>query len=102
MFAFKQGLEASSHPLPWYGSICGFAVVPQKGALGPGGDAAAVLVLMEGGQLVLFALPELQPVPLGLPFQELPDLTLAHLAASPTAAGPHSATLRHLRVILIP
>ena len=98
-----QGGRPEPQSLPWYGVIKGFALVPQKGAIEAGSDPAAVLVLMEGGQLVLFDLPDLQPVPLNLPLQELPDLTILRLACSPAEAGPgslglHAATLERIRV----
>ena len=98
-----QGGRPEPQSLPWYGVIKGFALVPQKGAIEAGTDPAAVLVLMEGGQLVLFDLPDLQPVPLNLPLQELPDLTILRLACSLAEAGPgslglHAATLERIRV----
>lgn len=80
--------------------ICGFAVVPQKGALTADADAAAILVLMEGGQVVLYDLPDLRPVPLSLPFQELPDLTASQLtmSAGTEDVEAHSITLERLKV----
>ena len=102
-----QGGRPEPQSLPWYGLVKGFALVPQKGAIEAGTDPAAVLVLMEGGQLVLFDLPDLQPVPLSLPLQELPDLTILRLACSPAEAGPgslglHAATMERIRVTCRP
>ena len=61
---------------------------------------------MEGGQLVLFDLPDLQPIPLSLPLQELPDLTVSLLARSTEGAretlGPHAVTLERLQVCPLP
>jgi hypothetical protein len=63
------------HPLPWFGAVQGCALVPPKGSLGVVGEPAAVMVLSKGGQLMLHDLKTLQPVPLSLPFQELPAVT---------------------------
>ena len=104
-------MQGESHvrSLPWYGMIRGFTVVPQKGSLDAAAPAAALVVLMEGGQMVLFDLPELHPVPLSLPLQELPDITLTRLASS-SGAGPsdalglgeHAVSVERLRVIVYP
>lgn len=65
----------SAHALPWFGAVQGFALVPPKGSLGASGRPAAVIVLSEGGQLMVHDLANLQPMPLSLPFQELPAVT---------------------------
>ena len=87
--------------LPWYGMVHGYAVVPHKGAITDNAPAAAILVLMEFGHLVLFELPDLNPSPLSLALQELPELThslLAELAPANLPADGHTVTLEHLQV----
>lgn len=50
----------------------------------------------------MFDLPDLQPIPLSLPLQELPDLTVSLLARSAEGArealGAHAVTLERLQV----
>ena len=57
------------HPLPWFGTVEGFALVPPEGALVADEDPAAIVVLTEGGQLMVHDLSSFTPVPLNLPFQ---------------------------------
>lgn len=61
------------------------------------------MVLMEGGHLILFELPDLHPSPISLPLQELPELTcctLAESASADTHASSHAVTLEQLKVFL--
>jgi hypothetical protein len=69
--------------------VQGFALVPLEGSFGSGGsgEMAALIVLSEGGQLMVHDLRTLQPVPLSLPFQELPPVTASAFAPSEPAAG---------------
>lgn len=57
------------YALPWFGTVEGFALVPPEGALLASEDPAAVVVLTEGGQLMVHDLKTSIPVPLNLPFQ---------------------------------
>ena len=62
------------------------------------------MVLMEGGHLILFELPDLHPSPISLPLQELPELTCCTLAESASAdmhASSHAVTLEQLKVCLL-
>lgn len=71
------------HALPWFGAVQGFALVPPEGSLGnsgASGEMAALMVLSEGGQLMVHDLRTLQPSPLSLPFQELPPVTASAFA----------------------
>ena len=67
----------------------GFALVPPEGSFGSGGsgEMAALIVLSEGGQLMVHDLCTLQPVPLSLPFQELPPVTASAFAPSEPPVG---------------
>ena len=67
--------EPAARPLPWFGAVQGFALVPPEGSLGAAFEPAAAVVLTEGGQLMVHDLKSLQPLPLSLPFQELPPVT---------------------------
>ena len=57
------------HSIPWFGSVRGFALVPPDGSISERDNPAAVMVLTEGGQLMVHDLKTFQPVPLSLPFQ---------------------------------
>jgi hypothetical protein len=61
--------ESLGQPLPWFGTIDGYAAVPPPGTLGVHEDTAAIVVLTEGGQLMVHDLKTGAPVPLSLPFQ---------------------------------
>ena len=70
------------HPLPWFGTVEGYALVPPEGALTADEDPAAIVVLTEGGQMMVHDLRTFTPVPLNLPFQVGPAhpwRTLAHM-----------------------
>ncbi len=55
-----QGSESEEvHGLPWFGAIQGFALVPPEGALTPTAAPAAIIVLTEGGQLMVTPGPRL-------------------------------------------
>ncbi|KAK9908560.1 hypothetical protein WJX75_009693 [Coccomyxa subellipsoidea] len=90
--------------LPWFGAVQGFALVPPEGSFGSGGsgEMAALIVLSEGGQLMVHDLRTLQPVPLSLPFQELPPVTASAFAPSEPPVGedanhfPHAVSLAAL------
>lgn len=81
--------------LPWFGDIQGYALVAAgagAGALGldhttaSGEAAAAVMILTEGGQLVVHDLASWTPQPLTLPLMELPPITVARLAPTVSLA----------------
>lgn len=67
MYQWVQAGEGQ--PLPWFGTIDGYGLVPPPGSLGAGDDPAAIIVLTEGGQLMVHDLKTGAPVPLSLPFQ---------------------------------
>ena len=75
--------------LPWFGAVQGFSLVPPEGSCGSGGsgEMAALILLSEGGQLMVHDLRTLQPVPLSLPFQELPPVTASAFAPGEPLAG---------------
>lgn len=81
--------------------IMGFAIVPRRGSLASDGPAAAILVLMEFGHLVLFDLPDLNPTPISIGLQELSELThclLAKQDSHSNSTGEHAVDLEGLRV----
>ena len=97
-----------SHSIPWFGAVQGWAQVPPEASINEYEDPAAIMVLTEGGQLMVHDLNTFQPVPVSLPFQELQAVTDSCLVASATeqspdgrlqfATRPHSLTLQRLRV----
>ena len=86
----------------------GWALVPPEASINEYDDPAAIMVLTEGGQLMVHDLNTFQPVPLSLPFQELQAVTHCCMCASATQASLagalqasgklHSVTLERLRV----
>ncbi len=82
--------------------------MPPEASINEYDDPAAIMVLTEGGQLMVHDLNTFQPVPLSLPFQELQAVTDACMCASPVQLGPaghivmstklHCVTLQRLRV----
>ena len=99
-----------SHSIPWFGTVQGWALVPPEASINEGDDPTAIMVLTEGGQLMVHDLATFQPVPLSLPFQELQAVTDTCLCASATQRGAggalhpasklHSVTLQRLQVSL--
>ena len=75
--------QERGHSIPWFGTIEGFALVPAavgRGALAHVCDRPeALMILTEGGQLVVHDLRTWQPTPLTLPFMELPPITASRL-----------------------
>ena len=91
------------HTLPWFGAVKGFALVPPEGSINEGDDPVAVIVLTEGGQLMVHDLANMQPVPLSLPFQELPAVTVSavmpvNLPEDAPGCSLHGVSLARLRV----
>ena len=90
--------------VPWFGTIKAYALLPRPGAI-TNCEPEALMVLTEGGQLVVHDLTDWQPSPLTLPLQELPPITTSLFvpalskdqAAALTAQGPsgvqHALTL---------
>lgn len=96
------------HSIPWFGAVQGWALVPPEASINEFDDPCAIMVLTEGGQLMVHDLATFQPVPLSLPLQELQAITHCCMCASATQAAPggglqaaaklHSVTLERLRV----
>lgn len=97
----SRGHHFQTHAIPWFGAVQGWAQVPPEASINEYDDPAAIMVLTEGGQLMVHDLTTFQPVPVSLPFQELQAVTDSCLCASPALQGlarPHSLTLERLRV----
>ena len=104
----QQEHQFQSHSIPWFGAVQGWAQVPPEASINEYEDPAAIMVLTEGGQLMVHDLNTFQPVPVSLPFQELQAVTHSCLVASAAehspgaglqlATRPHSLTLQRLRV----
>ena len=70
----------------------------EDGALGEQSSAAAIAVLIEGGQMFLFD-DHLSPNPLSLDLQELPQLTVSSLESSASSSfGPNAVDVERLQV----
>ena len=63
------------------------------GAAGSGGRARGLMILTEGGQLVVHDLQRWQPTPLTLPIQEMPPITVARLVPTVSAALLRDGTI---------
>ncbi|KAL0052569.1 hypothetical protein WJX82_004051 [Trebouxia sp. C0006] len=97
------------HSIPWFGAVQGWALVPPEASINEYDDPAAIMVLTEGGQLMVHDLNTFQPVPLSLPFQELQAVTDVCMCTSPVQLGPaghivlstklHCVTLQRLRAL---
>ena len=82
--------DQEQHPLPWFGAIQGLVLVPPQHSLDARSEPAALITLSEGGQLIVYDMKTLQPLPLSLPLQELPPVTASAFVdnASPPEVGP--------------
>ena len=70
--------------------------MPLEGSFGgASGEMAALIVLSEGGQLMVHDLHTLQPLPLSLPFQELPPVTASAFAPGQLPLGEVRFLLTH-------
>ncbi|RMZ54316.1 hypothetical protein APUTEX25_001474 [Auxenochlorella protothecoides] len=84
--------------VPWFGAVQGHALVPRLGSLARDPEAPlSLLVLTEGGQLVVHDLATWQPMPLTLPFQELPPVTVSLLVPTLGPSHTHGLTLEAVR-----
>ena len=102
------GSSFQPHSIPWFGAVQGWALVPPEASINEFDDPTAIMVLTEGGQLMVHDLNTFQPVPLSLPFQELQAVTHSCMCASATGTDPggglqaaaklHNVTLKRLRV----
>lgn len=86
----SQDQEQETHPLPWFGAIQGLVLVPPQHSLDARSEPAALITLNEGGQLIVYDMKTLTPLPLSLPLQELPPITASAFVhdAGPVEVGP--------------
>ncbi len=86
--------EQEQHPLPWFGAIQGLVLVPPQHSLDVRSKPAALMTLNEGGQLIVYDMKTLKPLPLFLPLQELPPITASAFLhdAPPPEVGSASST----------
>lgn len=61
----------ATNSLPWFGVVNGYALIPPNGSLVEYDDPVAVMVLTEGGQLMLHDFIVQNPIPFSLPFQSI-------------------------------
>ena len=96
--------ESEQHPLPWFGSIQGLVLVPPQHSLDARIEPAALITLNEGGQLIVYDMKTLKPLPLSLPCQELPPITASAFVhdAPPSEVGPPAMSPSRMKAIIIP
>ncbi|KAK9795881.1 hypothetical protein WJX73_006395 [Symbiochloris irregularis] len=92
------------HSITWFGTLCGYALVPTAGSVGSA--PSALVTLSESSQLMVFELEAMHPMPLALPFQELGTATVSVFKHPGTAGhgslhgNVHVVTLNKLRAAL--
>ncbi|EFN53326.1 hypothetical protein CHLNCDRAFT_137041 [Chlorella variabilis] len=69
--------DGGGRQVPWFGNIKGLCTMPAQGALSGSERPRGLMILTEGGQLVVHDLASWQPTPLTLPIQELPPITVS-------------------------
>ena len=82
--------------VPWFGEIVSHSIMLPKD------DSKAeskVMILTEGGQLVVHDLSTWEPLPVSLKFQELPPFSCSAFMASISDSGLHSPCLKNLRYL---
>ncbi|KAL4458921.1 hypothetical protein ABPG75_013786 [Micractinium tetrahymenae] len=84
--AAQQAGEGGGRQVPWFGAIQGFCQMPADCPLAADDRSRGLMILTEGGQLVIHDLLHWQPTPLTLPVQELPPMTLARLVPTVSLA----------------
>ena len=76
--------------IPWFGDIISYSMMHEENK---------VMILTEGGQLVVHDLATWEPLPVSLKFQELPPLTCGAFLPSIHASGCHVPSLKNLRFL---
>ena len=76
--------------IPWFGDIISYSLMREENK---------IMILTEGGQLVVHDLGTWEPLPVSLKFQELPLLTCASFLPSVHASGTHVPSLKNLRFL---
>lgn len=76
--------------IPWFGNIISYSMMR---------DENKIMILTEGGQLVVHDLSSWEPLPVSLKFQELPPLTSGMFLPSVHSSGFHVPSLKNLRFL---
>ena len=76
--------------IPWFGDIISYSVMHEENK---------IMILTEGGQLVVHDLSSWEPLPVSLKFQELPPLTCGAFLPSVHSSGFHVPSLKNLRFL---
>lgn len=88
--------ESDVTMIPWFGEIVSHSIMP------PEDDSHSefkIMILTEGGQLVVHDLETWEPLPVSLKFQELPPFSCSTFMASIPDSGSHSPCLKNLRFL---
>eukprot|EP01025_Chloroclados_australasicus_P049712 TRINITY_DN567_c0_g1_i4.p1 TRINITY_DN567_c0_g1~~TRINITY_DN567_c0_g1_i4.p1 ORF type:complete len:1139 (+),score=126.77 TRINITY_DN567_c0_g1_i4:44-3460(+) len=92
-----EAYEQKPETFPWFGKILGYRLVPQNGALTDYSDPSAVLVLTEGGKLMLHDLGQNNIIPLSIAYQDVPHVTCIQHAVIHREANDLVSILRQDR-----
>lgn len=84
--------------IPWFGEIISYSIMESELNSGPG-ISDRVMILTEGGQLVVHDLTTWEPLPVSLKFQELPPFSCSAFMPSIPDGGAHSPCLKNLRYL---
>lgn len=76
--------------MPWFGDIISYSMMHEENK---------IMILTEGGQLVVHDLTSWEPLPVSLKFQELPPLTCGMFLPSVHSPGFHVPSLKNLRFL---
>ncbi len=82
--------------VPWFGEIISHSIMHHMDESTP---QSSIMILTEGGQLVVHDLTTWEPHPVSLKFQELPPFSCSAFMASVSEGGLHSPCLKNLRYL---
>ncbi|GIL46335.1 hypothetical protein Vafri_3346 [Volvox africanus] len=101
--AARQRSKCALFRLPWFGHLIGFSLVANGGYVTGYEPSAAVLQLVEGGQLVLYHLKDEQPHMVSPSFQQRSSITVTEAplvpVRRPASCSPNAITLTSLRKV---
>ena len=95
-----EGNEHDVQMIPWFGEIISHTLLngsEEKQDDGPCTDG--ILILTEGGQIVVHDLSSWEPLPVSLKFQELPPIMCSSFMPSIPMRHSHSPSLKNLRYL---
>eukprot|EP00890_Picochlorum_soloecismus_P000396 jgi/Picsp_1/1357/NSC_04837-R1_transducin wd40 domain-containing protein len=89
--------------IPWFGNVIAHTLMVSGSSTAQANDGIAagpaIMILTEGGQLIVHDLASWDPSPLSLKFQELPPITCTKFVASLDLDGIHVPSLKEMRYL---